>query len=41
MPFLDWFLYSETSIDGQSKKKGYTLFESNVTELVLLVMPLA
>ena len=22
--FLDWFLYSETSIDGQSKKKAYT-----------------
>ncbi len=28
--FLDWFLYSETSIDGQSKKKAYTLFESNL-----------
>jgi cell filamentation protein len=28
--FLDWFLYSDTSIDGQSKKKAYTLFESNV-----------
>ncbi len=30
MPFLDWFLYSDTSIDGQSKKKAYTLFESNL-----------
>lgn len=30
MPFLDWFLYSETSIDGQSKKKAYALFESNL-----------
>lgn len=27
MKFLDWFLYSDTSIDGQSKKKAYTLFE--------------
>lgn len=23
MKFLDWFLYSENTIDGQSKKKGY------------------
>jgi cell filamentation protein len=28
--FLDWFLYSDTSIDGQSKRKAYTLFESNL-----------
>jgi cell filamentation protein len=28
--FLDWFLYSENTIDGQSKKKAYTLFESNL-----------
>ena len=28
--FLDWFLHSDTSIDGQSKKKAYTLFESNL-----------
>lgn len=28
--FLDWFLYSDTSIDGKSKKKAYTLFESNL-----------
>ena len=28
--FLDWFLYSDNSIDGQSKKKAYTLFESNL-----------
>lgn len=28
--FLDWFLYSDTSIDGQSKKKAYTLFESSL-----------
>ena len=30
MKFLDWFLYSDTSIDGQSKKKAYTLFEGNM-----------
>ena len=28
--FLDWFIYSENSIDGQSKKKAYTLYESNL-----------
>lgn len=32
MKFLDWFLYSDTSIDGQSKKKAYTLFESNLID---------
>lgn len=32
MKFLDWFLYSDNSIDGQSKKKAYTLFESNLIE---------
>ena len=30
MRFLDWFLYSDNTIDGQSKKKAYTLFESNL-----------
>jgi len=30
--FLDWFLYSESSIDGQSKKKAYALFESNLID---------
>lgn len=30
LTFLDWFLYSDNSIDGQSKKKAYTLFESNL-----------
>lgn len=28
--FLDWFLYSENSIDGQSRKKAYALFENNL-----------
>lgn len=30
MKFLDWFIYGDTSIDGQSKKKAYSLFESNL-----------
>jgi len=28
--FLDWFTYSENSLDGQSRKKAYSLFESNL-----------
>ena len=32
MKFLDWFLYSDNSIDGHSKKKAYTLFESNLID---------
>ncbi|MDR1882536.1 MAG: Fic family protein [Prevotella sp.] len=32
MKFLDWFTYSDNSIDGQSKKKAYTLFESNLID---------
>lgn len=28
--FLDWFLYSDNTIDGQSKKKAYSFFESNL-----------
>ena len=30
--FLDWFTYSDNSIDGQSRKKAYTLFESGILE---------
>ena len=30
MAFLDWFNYSENTIDGRSKKKAYTLIESNL-----------
>lgn len=30
MTFLDWFKYSENTIDGQSRKKAYTLWESNL-----------
>lgn len=32
--FLDWFLYSDNTIDGQSKKKAYALFESGVIESI-------
>jgi cell filamentation protein len=30
MEFLDWFTFSDNSIDGQSRKKAYTFWESNV-----------
>ncbi len=30
MAFLDWFTFSDNSIDGQSRKKAYTFWESNV-----------
>ena len=30
--FLDWFVYSDNTIDGQSKKKAYTLVESGLLE---------
>lgn len=32
--FLDWFTYSESTIDGQSRKKAYTLFESGILDSV-------
>ena len=28
--FLDWFTYSDNTIDGRSKKKAYTFIESNI-----------
>lgn len=28
--FLDWFIYSDNTIDGQSRKKAYSLFESGL-----------
>ncbi len=34
MNFLDWFLYSDNTIDGQSKKKAYQLFESGILKTV-------
>ncbi len=34
--FLDWFLYSDNSIDGQSKKKAYSLFESNLIDEIAI-----
>ena len=30
--FLDWFVYSDSSIDGQRKKKAYTLIESGLLD---------
>ncbi len=30
--FLDWFRYSDNSIDGQSKKKAYSLVESGLLD---------
>lgn len=30
--FLDWFIYSDNTIDGQSKKKAYDLFESGLLD---------
>ena len=34
MGFLDWFLYSDNTIDRQSKKKAYQLFESGILKTV-------
>ena len=30
--FLDWFTYSDNTIDGRSKKKAYTFIESNLVD---------
>ncbi len=30
--FLEWFTYSDNSLDGQSKKKAYTLIESGLLD---------
>ena len=30
--FLDWFIYSDNTLDGQSKKKAYTLLESGILD---------
>lgn len=30
MAFLDWFTYSDNTIDGQSRKKAYQLYESGL-----------
>ena len=32
--FLDWFVYSDNSLDGQSKKKAYTLIESGLLDSI-------
>ena len=32
--FLNWFIYSDNTIDGQSKKKAYTLAESGLLDSI-------
>ncbi len=32
--FLDWFTYSDNSIDGQSRKKAYALWESGLMDSI-------
>ena len=32
--FLDWLTYSDNTIDGQSRKKAYTLFESDLINTI-------
>ena len=34
--FLDWLVYSDNTIDGQSRKKAYTLFEGNLLDSILV-----
>ena len=34
MAFLDWFIYSDNTIDGQSKKKAYQLFDNGILKFV-------
>lgn len=34
MAFLDWLTYSDNTIDGQSKRKAYELFESNLLDTI-------
>lgn len=34
MEFLDWFTYSDNTIDGQSRCKAYTLFESSLIDSI-------
>lgn len=32
MSFMEWFTYSDNTVDGQSRKKSYQLFESGILE---------
>lgn len=32
--FLDWFLYSDNTIDGKSKIRAYTLFDSSIFDTI-------
>ena len=31
--FVEWFTYSDETIDGKSKSKAYTLFESGIIDI--------
>lgn len=33
--FIEWFIYGEDTIDGKSKAKAYTLFESSLLDSIL------
>jgi cell filamentation protein len=37
--FIDWFTYSEESIDGKSKTKAYALFESSLIDSIEVGTP--
>ena len=34
LKFIEWFIYGEDTIDGKSKAKAYTLFESSLLESI-------
>ena len=34
MAFLDWLTYSDSTLDGQSRKKAYALFESKLIDSI-------
>lgn len=34
MAFMDWFTYSDNTIDGRSRKKAYQLFESGILDTI-------
>lgn len=34
MAFMEWFTYSDNTIDGQSRKKAYQLFESGILDTI-------
>ena len=34
MDFLDWLMYADNTIDGQSRQKAYTLFDGNLLDSI-------